>query len=139
MIAYLLDTNIVSYYLRRASPKLEEQVNDALKRHRCAVSVLTRAELRFGQAGMAPDDKRRRLIDHFLLQLPHLDWTAQAADRYGEIKSYLKREGTPSGELDTQIAAHALAGQLTLVTHNVRHFEKLTGAMGLRLEDWMQP
>lgn len=114
---YLLDTNIVSYFLRRSS-----------------ISAMTRAELRFGQAAMKPEDRRRSLIDHFLLRLPNIAWTSQAADVYGDIKAVHKRAGTPIGELDTQIAAHAFAENLILVTHNTRHFEKVPG---LKLEDWM--
>jgi tRNA(fMet)-specific endonuclease VapC len=51
-LRYLLDTNTVSYYVRRSSPTLENRVNDALTRQTIAISVLTRAELRFGQASM---------------------------------------------------------------------------------------
>ena len=83
---------------------------------------------------MGIEDRRRGLIDHFLLRLPNIAWTNQAADHYGEIKTLHKRQGTPIGELDTQIAAHALAEDLILVTHNTRHFEKVPG---LQLEDWM--
>jgi tRNA(fMet)-specific endonuclease VapC len=36
--------------------------------------------------------------------------------------------------MDTQIAAHALALGLPLVTHNTRHFKRVAG---LKLEDWM--
>jgi tRNA(fMet)-specific endonuclease VapC len=36
--------------------------------------------------------------------------------------------------MDTQIAAHALALGLPLVTHNTRHFKRV---LGLKLEDWM--
>jgi predicted nucleic acid-binding protein len=39
-----------------------------------------------------------------------------------------------TGEMDTQIAAHALALGLPLVTHNTRHFKRM---LGLKLEDWM--
>ena len=133
-LRYLLDTNIASYYLRRSSAALEERVNQGLLQHTLALSVLTRAELRYGQAGMAADDRRRGLIDQFLMQLPTLAWTHQAADHYGTLKDAHRRGGTPIGELDTQIAAHALAEGLTLVTHNVRHFVQVPG---LRLEDWM--
>lgn len=133
-LQYLLDTNIASYYLRRSSAGLEERVNRGLLQQTVALSVLTRAELRFGQAGMAADDRRRSLIDHFLLQLPTLPWTHQAADRYGLLKDAHRRNGTPVGELDTQIAAHALAEGLTLVTHNTRHFDQVPG---LQIEDWM--
>jgi len=133
-LLYLLDTNIASYYLRRTSAGLEERVNRGLLQQTVAVSVLTRAELRFGQAGMAADDRRRSLIDHFLRQFPTLPWTLQAADRYGVLKDAHRRSGTPIGELDTQIAAHALAEGLTLVTHNTRHFDQVPG---LQIQDWM--
>ena len=63
-----------------------------------------------------------------------MPWNTAAADIYGEIAALLRRQGTPIGEMDTQIAAHALAQDLILVTHNTRHFERIPG---LRLEDWM--
>ncbi len=134
MTQYLLDTNIVSYYLRRSSPGLEARLNQTLPGGQCAVSVITRAELRCGQAAMVSEDKRRALIDGFLLRVPNLPWTTTAADHFGALKWQLKRNGTPIGERDTQIAAHALAEGLILVTHNTRHFERVTG---LKLEDWM--
>lgn len=133
-LVYLLDINIASYYLRRSSAALETRVNQGLVQQTVALSVLTRAELRYGQAGMAEDDRRRSLIDHFLRQLPNLPWSQQAADHYGTLKDTHRRAGTPIGELDTQIAAQALAEGLTLVTHNTRHFDRVPG---LKLEDWM--
>jgi tRNA(fMet)-specific endonuclease VapC len=133
-LQYLLDTNIASRYLRRSSAGLEARVNQGLLQQTVAISVLTRAELRSGQAGLAADDRRRSLIDHFLLQLPTLPWTPRSADRYGALKDAHRRNRTPVGEADTQIAAHALAEGLTLVTHNTRHFDRVPG---LHLEDWM--
>ena len=131
---YMLDTNIVSYYLRRSSPTLEERVNEGLKHRTVAISVIARAELRFGQKGPAPEDRRRALIDSFLLRLPSVEWSIEAADHYGALKHTLKTQGTPIGDMDTLIAAHALAENLILVTHNTRHFENVPG---LKLEDWM--
>lgn len=49
---YMLDTNIISYYLRRTSSALEERVNEGLKKRNIAMSAIARAELRFGQMGM---------------------------------------------------------------------------------------
>ena len=132
---YLLDTNIVSYYLRRSSQALETRVSKALQQDACAISVITRAELRFGQAYLGGGDARRQLIEIFLGKLPNLAWSTRTADQYGLLKSTLRRQGRPIGELDTQIAAHALAENLILVTHNTKHFERIEG---LRIEDWMQ-
>lgn len=56
------------------------------------------------------------------------------ATRYGELCADLERKGTPIGELDTQIAAHALTLGVTLVTNNDRHFSQVAG---LQLEDWL--
>ena len=134
MTRYLLDTNIVSYYLRRSSPHLEAKLSIALRGGDCAISAITRAELRYSQDTMTQEDKRRSLIDSFLLRQPNLAWTSGAADHFGTLKAQLKRQGRPIGELDTQIAAHALSEDLILVTHNTRHFDRIAG---LKLEDWM--
>ena len=134
MIAYLLDTNILSYFIRGRHPGLISRVVEAIELEKAGISAIVRAEVRFGQSGMPPNDKRRRVIDLLLDQLPALPWTVAAADAYGPLKARLHSIGQPIGELDTQIAAHALAEGLVLVTHNTRHFERISG---LKLEDWM--
>ena len=130
---YLLDTNIVSYYLRRSSQVLEARVDAALQNNTCAISAITLAELRFGQAYLGLGDARRNVIEAFLDKLPNLAWSIETADQYGLLKATLQRQGRPIGELDTQIAAHALAENLILVTHNTKHFERIEG---LKMEDW---
>ena len=134
MIEYLLDTNILSYFIRGRHADLNSRVAEAIERERACVSVMVRAEMRFGQSGMLANDKRRHAIELLLDQLPALEWTVAAADAYGPLKAKLQSTGRPIGELDTQIAAHALAEGLTLVTHNTRHFDRIAG---LKLEDWM--
>lgn len=47
---------------------------------------------------------------------------AACAEAYGVIRSELRRAGTPVGEIDTLIAATAIAHGATIVTHNPRHF-----------------
>ena len=51
-----------------------------------------------------------------------------------ELRAALARKGTPIGPLDTQIAAHALALGVTLVSNNVREFKRVPK---LRLENWV--
>ena len=134
MTSCLLDTNILSYFIRGRHPLLHERVERALKTKQAMTSVIVRAEMRFGQQRMSPDDKRRPAIDLLLDELPTLPWTAATADAYGFLKKQLQSAGRPIGELDTQIAAHALAEGLILVTHNTRHFDRIAG---LALEDWI--
>ena len=133
MIRYLLDTNILSYFIRGNHPELMRRMVTAMRAQTIATSAICRAEIRYGQALMAANDKRHKPINLMLLELPALAWTADAADRYGEIRAQLRQQGAPSGEMDTMIAAHALVNKLTLVTHNTRHFAQIEG---LVLEDW---
>ena len=134
MTAFLLDTSILSYFLRGGCPPLHRRMVRAFKDENIAISVITRAEIRYGQGLMAANDKRRTRVDLLLAEMPTLPLTTAAADHYGEVKALLKRQGMPIGEMDTQIAAHALAEGLVLVTHNTRHFKDIPG---LKLDDWV--
>lgn len=134
MIKYLADTNILGYFSRNSSAVLQKRMLAALKNQGVAISAITRAEVRFGLALLAADDKRRGTIELLLNEFPVLPWTGEAADRYGEVAAHLQQTGQPIGEMDTQIAAHALVLGLPLVTHNTRHFKRVPG---LKLEDWM--
>ena len=134
MIRYLLDTNIVSYFVKGISASLVQRMHVGLGAQDIAISAITRAELRYGVGLMDKFDKRRRRIDLLLKELPSLPWGDEAADEFGRLKASLRRNGTPVGDFDTQIAAHALAEDLILVTHNTRHFERIPD---LTLEDWM--
>ena len=65
-----------------------------------------------------------------------LDWGTEAADFHAEIRYQLRAAGTPIGDMDTLIAAHALAANAVLVTSNMRHFEPIK--LPLILENRMQ-
>lgn len=134
MIACLLDTNVLSDFIKGIHPALNQRMAEAIRASEIAMSAITRAEIRYGQHLMAANDRRRKRIDLLIEEVPALPWTEHAADRYGRLKARLRMQGAPIGELDTQIAAHALAANLFLVTHNMRHFARVDG---LRLEDWI--
>jgi tRNA(fMet)-specific endonuclease VapC len=66
-----------------------------------------------------------------LTVLPYDEWSAQ---RFGEIKAQLEQMGEVIGDLDLQIASIALEHDSPLVTHNQKHFTRLSG---LSIEDWL--
>ena len=133
MIRYLADTNILGYLTRHSSARLQLRMRAAMEAHEVAISVVTRAEARFGQRLLNPDDRRHAAIDALLQEMPALMWTPDAADRYGDLAATLRRKGQPIGTMDTMIAAHALAEGLILVTHNTKDFKRVPG---LVIEDW---
>ena len=73
------------------------------------------------------------LLDELFADFTSVPFDDNAARRYGEIRSDLAREGTPIGPNDLIIAAIASVHDLTLITHNTREFNRVTG---LNLEDW---
>lgn len=133
MIRYLADTNILGYLARHTHTALQQRMHIALKKQTIAISVITRAETRYGLGLLNANDKRRNAIDLLLQEIPALPWTTDASDRYGEIAARLQQTGQAIGVMDTLIAAHALVTDLILVTHNTRHFERIPR---LKLEDW---
>ena len=126
----MLDTDTVSFALRgqgRVGAKLLEQSPSDL-----CMSSLTLAELRFG-AEAKRSRKLHRLIDTFAESVPAVPFDAEAAGRFGLVAAALARAGTPIGIVDTLIAAQAVARELTLVSNNTEHFERVAG---LKLENW---
>ena len=53
---------------------------------------------------------------------------------YAVIRTNLEQAGTPIGPNDLLIAAHSLAFDLTLVTANIREFERVPA---LKLDNWL--
>lgn len=75
-------------------------------------------------------------MDRVLLpNLSVLPFDVAAAHRYGEVRAELERRGTPLGEADLRIGAIALTRGLTVVTGNVRHFQRIPD---LSVENWLQ-
>ena len=131
---YLLDTDILIYVLSGRYPALRAHI-DGFAPGRAATSVVVCGELHYGIAkSMRRADALQRL-SALLELIPELPLPADAAEHYGDIRAELSARGTPIGANDLWIAAHARAARLTLVTNNVREFERVKG---LKLENWAE-
>ena len=129
---FMLDTNICIYAIKHRPP----EVIAALRAHESAglgLSSVTVAELYFG---VAKSGSARNLsaLEQFLAPLELADFDRSAAAACGPLRAAMEAAGTPIGPLDTQIAAHALALGVTLVSNNTREFARVPG---LRLENWV--
>jgi tRNA(fMet)-specific endonuclease VapC len=129
-VKYLLDTDSVSYALRG-------QGDVGVRIRACnpsdlRISAITLAELRYG-ADRKGSRKLHALIDTFAATIEAVPFDEVAAAEFGRIGSMLAERGTPIGEFDVLIAAHAVSLRCTLVTNNVRHFSRVPG---LSVENW---
>ncbi len=52
-----------------------------------------------------------------------------AAEHYGALRAALEKVGTPLGAMDMMIAAHARSLGATLVSNDVRHFDRVEGLL----------
>ena len=130
---WLLDTNICSYVLKqRPTSVLQRFV--AVGPDHLATSTVVLGELLFGCARHREGDRIRREVEDFTSRLQVLPWNAAAATAYGDLRAHLERSGSPVGAMDLMIGAHALALGATLVSNNIRHFERMPG---LKLENWV--
>ena len=132
MIRYMLDTNICIYVIRRRPERVirrlqRKQVSDV------GISSITLSELEYGVAKSVKPEQNKLALTEFLAPIEILPYDDRAAHRYGTLRAYLERRGTPIGSLDLLIAAHALSLESVLVTNNESEFRRIPG---LNVENW---
>lgn len=134
MLKYLLDTNIAIYVIKRRPIEALTIFNEM--HGRMAISAVTLAELVHGAEKSQFPARNLAVVEDFCSRLLVLPYDDQAAYHYGSILAELERSGQPIGINDLHIAAHARSRGLTLVSNNLREFERVSG---LLLENWITP
>ncbi len=131
MLKYMLDTNIVIYVIKRRPVEALEVFN--LHADQMCISSITLAELLHGAEKSSKPEHNLRQVEDFASRLEVLEYGAKAASHYGDIRADLERKGTPIGVNDLHIAGHARSEGMTLVTNNMREFDRVEA---LRMENW---
>ena len=132
MLRYLLDTNICIYVIKRRPEMVLDRFNENAAH--LAISSITLAELLHGAEKSSQPQRTLAVVEDFCSRLDVLDYGAKAAQHYGQIRASLEQRGTPIGVNDLHIAAHARSEGLTLVSNNLREFERVDG---LLYENWL--
>ena len=132
MLKYMLDTNIAIYVIKRRPLEALAMFNQHAGQ--LCISSITLAELMHGVEKSAKPDHNLRQVEDFTSRLTVLEYGNKAASHYGDIRAVLERKGTPVGVNDLHIAGHARSEGLTLVTNNLKEFERMEA---LRLENWV--
>ena len=121
----LVDTDVVSFFYRKDTRAAAYETVLA-GRIRC-ISFMTLAELykwplerRFGK-------RRTRELEAYLQTFVVLPFDDALARHWAKLVTDLKRKGIGVSFSDSWIAASAIRHNLPLVTHNRKHFEKITG------------
>lgn len=132
---YLFDTDTLSGLLKRSpAPALLTRLA-AVPPEQQFTTAITAGELVYG-AHRSPKREYllRQLRERVWPNVRVLSFDRGAAETYGALRARLEQAGTPLSEPDLRIAAIALRHDFTVVTGNIRHFQRVSG---LRVENWM--
>lgn len=130
---YLLDTNTLIYAQKRQGqclPRIAQHPSEAL-----VWSVVSLQELAYGMGKSTYPERTKAYLEALKHLYRLLDYDTGCAERAGQLRAQLERQGTPIGPYDLQIAATALVHRLTLVSRNTHEFARVPG---LLLEDWYE-
>ena len=130
---YLLDTNICIYMIKNNPPEVRKHFQNVTPGD-VYISSVTIAELQYGAEKSAAKEKNALALEAFLLPLVIVPFDLDAAVAYGKIRNFLERQGTPIGGMDMLIAAQAIAYDFTLITHNMKEFQRIPN---LKCEAWV--
>ena len=128
---YLLDTSTCVFFLR-GRLNLDELIREK-GRENFFISEITVVELRFGAENSDDPTKSHKAVDAFVNGLSIIPIYG-SIKRYAKEKVRLRKIGKPMhDEFDLLIGATAIENKLTLVTDNVKDFERLSG---IKIENW---
>jgi tRNA(fMet)-specific endonuclease VapC len=128
---YLLDTNTIIYFFKGMG-----NVANVLFTHppsKIYIPSVVIYELEVGLLKSTNPAKREDQLSQLISHVNIIDFTEKEAKSSAYIRASLEAIGEPIGPIDTLIAGYAVSNNLTLVTRNLKEFEKVNG---LKVENW---
>jgi tRNA(fMet)-specific endonuclease VapC len=122
---YALDTNTVLDYFRGKGQVAARLL--ATPPSEVGLPAVAAYEVWVGVLGSQNAKRRQVEYERFLAIVAILPFDAVAGRRAADLRLALERKGELIGPMDMLIAATALAHRATLVTRNVREFDRVPG------------
>ncbi len=94
---------------------------------------MVKAELLYDALKSEQKTKNLDVLQQFLQPINIVGFGDTEAEHYADIRTCIEQAGTPIGPNDLIIAATVRSNQGTLVTHNIKEFQRVPG---LKLCDW---
>jgi tRNA(fMet)-specific endonuclease VapC len=126
---YLIDTNILSYFIKQNSKVISKFDNFSDK---IILSTAVEMECYFGVA-KNDNAELEKIFDDIFTTYRNLTIDSKVARIFGKLKSICKKTGKNVEDFDLIIASQALAHDFILVTNNTKPFQNIEG---LKLENW---
>jgi len=120
---YLIDTDWLIDHLsgvEKVKSKLEELAPEGL-----VISIVSLAEIYEGIFYSREPQRSESALEAFLPGVPVLNINEEICKIFGKERGRLRQQGQIIGDLDLFIASTCLYHNLTLLTNNVSHFERI--------------
>jgi tRNA(fMet)-specific endonuclease VapC len=132
-MSYLIDTDI-SLFSTKGKFGLQEKF-ERVGFSNCWLSEITKAELLFSVANSGEEffDRNKSVVDAYFSKFALLP-ISNVLPLFAAEKSFLYKKGLIIPDFDLLIGVTSIYYNLTLVTHNTKHFSRLRN---IRLEDWV--
>ena len=132
-MSFLVDTDICSAHLKNVGNASSRFLQYSGGLYLSAVSL---GELYTWALRRKSPPRHLEGLIALLSDMTVLDVDQEVAQQFGRVRAELFDQGQPVPGMDLLIAATALVHDLTVVTHNTRHF---TDIPGLTVVDWLAP
>ncbi len=129
---YFLDTDVCIFALKERSLSLKKRIMGHLP-EQVKIPAMVKAELMFGAHRSSDAAKAHFAVEGLLAPFEIVPFDADGAACYSKIRHELERKGKSIGPNDLIIASIVLSRQGTLVTHNLKEYERVSG---LKIQDW---
>ena len=130
---YMLDTNICIYIIKQ-QPKSVLEKFESLSVGSVAMSLVTLGELEYGALRSRNSGGAMGILEELVNYIPVLPMAESVATEYADIRADLATKGTPIGNNDMWIAAHARDLGCTLITNNLKEFARVPN---LQVDNWV--
>jgi tRNA(fMet)-specific endonuclease VapC len=131
----MLDTDTLIYLIKHRPASVIERIDALGDDAQLCMSFFTFAELLKGAERSTRKPDVLRKLEQLTRQVPVVYRAGRSlCEHYAAQFTRLRAAGTPIGANDLWIACHALAEDATLVTHNIREFQRV---VELRKETWV--
>jgi tRNA(fMet)-specific endonuclease VapC len=128
----LLDTDILSYYLRGDEYVVKNIERYMLDFEAIEISIITYYEV---VSGLLYKNalKQLEIFKEFISENIVVPLTEESCNMSGNIYSKLRNDGKLLDDIDILIAGIAIENEMVLVTNNEKHFKRIPG---LIVENW---
>ena len=123
MKKYLIDSDILIYFLK-GKQEVVEKISK-IPMDNLYISRINYTELMYGAYNSTKINQNLTIIEAFLDNFTVLEFTEKSSLIFAKEKARLKKNGNIIADMDLMIASITIENNCTLISNNIKHFERV--------------